>query len=248
MNKFSIGTILDNNSEAAVVVIGNDVIHLDSLLAATGNEDLPGGFGLSEMLDHWDVWLLRLKSVVDTFENNVSIRNACEIEAVSEVTWLPPIQRPRELICMGTNYAGHAAEVSSDPLKAPYSFIKTTSNTLRGSGATITLLDVAQMNDWDVIGRAARHVEEGRAMDYVAGYTIINDVSARDWVASSPKFLGIDWVVGKSIDGYAPIASMCAEIFVTQKLPVPTELANRLLPAAAFVLCTQKSKLGRIQP
>jgi 2-keto-4-pentenoate hydratase/2-oxohepta-3-ene-1,7-dioic acid hydratase in catechol pathway len=42
-------------------------------------------------------------------------------------------------------------------------------------------------------------------MDYVAGYTIINDVSARDWVASSPKFLGIDWVVGKSIDGYAPM-------------------------------------------
>ena len=44
------------------------------------------------------------------------------------------------------------------------------------------------------------------------------------------------------------IASMCAESFVTQKLPVPTELVNRLPPAAAFVLCTQKSKLGRIQP
>jgi acylpyruvate hydrolase len=248
VSKFSMGAILGNHGNAAVVVIGNDVIRLNSLLAATGNEDLPGGFGLSEMLHHWDVWLPRLKSVVVAFENNVPIRNACEIEAVSEVTWLPPIQRLRKLICIGTNYAGHAAEVSSDPLKAPYSFIKTTSNTLRGSGATITLLDIAQMNDWDVIGRAARHVEEGRAMDYVAGYTIINDVSARDWVASSPKFLGIDWVVGKSIDGYAPIASMCAEIFVTQKLPVPTELANRLLPAAAFVLCTQKSKLGRIQP
>ena len=42
-------------------------------------------------------------------------------------------------------------------------------------------------------------------MDYVAGYSIINDVSARDWVASSPKFLGIDWVIGKSMDGYAPM-------------------------------------------
>jgi acylpyruvate hydrolase len=252
VSKFSMGAILGNHGNAAVVVIGNDVIRLNSLLAATGNEDLPGGFGLSEMLDHWDVWLPRLKSVVGALENNVSIRNACEIEAVSEVTSLPPIQRPRKLICMGTNYAGHAAEVSSDPLKAPYSFIKTTSNTLRGSHATITLLDIAQMNDWEVEltvvnGRAARHVEEGRAMDYVAGYTIINDVSARDWVASSPKFLGIDWVVGKSIDGYAPIASMCGESFVTQNLPVPTGLANRLLPAAAFVLCTQTSKLGRIQ-
>ena len=43
-------------------------------------------------------------------------------------------------------------------------------------------------------------------------------------------------------------ASMCAESFVIQKLPVLTGLANRLLPAAEFVLCTQKSKLGRIQP
>jgi hypothetical protein len=159
------GPILGNHGNAAVVVIGNDVIRLNSLLAATGNEDLPGGFGLSEMLDHWDVWLPRLESVVGAFENNVSIRNACEIEVVSEVTWLPPIQRPRKLICMGINYAGHAAEVSSEPLKAPYSFIKTTSNTLRGSGATITLLDIAQMNDWEVeltvvIGRAARRVEE----------------------------------------------------------------------------------------
>jgi len=136
VSKFSIGAILDNNRDVAVVVIGNDVIRLNSLLAATGKEDLPGGFGLSEMLDHWDVWLPRLKSVVDAFENKVSIRNACAIKAVSEVTWLPPIQRPRQLICMGTNYAGHASEVSSDPLKAPYSFVKSTSNTLRGSGAS----------------------------------------------------------------------------------------------------------------
>jgi len=210
VSKFSIGAVQNNNGDATVVVIGNDVIRLNSLLAATGNDVLPSGFGLSEMLDQWDVWFPRLKSFVDAFEGEVSIRNACDIGAISEVNWLPPIQRPRKLICMGTNYAGHASEVSSDPLKTPYSFIKSASNTLCGSGATITLLDIAQMNDWEVelavvIGRTARHVEESQAMDYVAGYTIINDVSARDWVASSPKFLGIDWVVGKSIDGYAPM-------------------------------------------
>jgi 2-keto-4-pentenoate hydratase/2-oxohepta-3-ene-1,7-dioic acid hydratase in catechol pathway len=210
VNKFSIGAIQGIDSDTAVVVIGNDAIRLNSLLAATSNEVLPSGCGLSEMLDQWDFWLPRLKSAVEAFEGDASIRNACDIQAISEVNWLPPIQRPRKLICMGTNYAGHASEVSSDPLKTPYAFIKSASNTLRGSGATITLLDIAQMNDWEVelavvIGRAARHVEESQAMDYVAGYTIINDVSARDWVASSPKFLGIDWVVGKSIDGYAPM-------------------------------------------
>jgi 2-keto-4-pentenoate hydratase/2-oxohepta-3-ene-1,7-dioic acid hydratase in catechol pathway len=210
VSKFSIGAIQNNSGDATVVVVNKDVILLNSLLAATGNEVLPSGVGLSEMLDQWDVWFPRLKSVVEAFEGDVSIRNACDIGAISEVNWLPPIQRPRKLICMGTNYAGHASEVSSNPLTTPYSFIKSASNTLRGSGATIKLLDIAQMNDWEVelavvIGRAARHVEEGQAMDYVAGYTIINDVSARDWVASSPKFLGIDWLVGKSIDGYAPM-------------------------------------------
>ena len=120
MIKFSIGIILENNRDVAVVVIGNDVIRLNYLLAATGKEDLPGGFGLSEMLDHWDVWLPHLKGVVGAFENNASIRNACEIEAVSEVIWLPPIQRPRKLICMGTNYAGHASAV-----RAPRSLFST---------------------------------------------------------------------------------------------------------------------------
>jgi 2-keto-4-pentenoate hydratase/2-oxohepta-3-ene-1,7-dioic acid hydratase in catechol pathway len=230
LSKFSIGAILDRGREVAVVVIGDEVVHFNSLLAATAAEELPEGFGLSEMLDHWEFWLPQLKGSVDAFAKNVSIRGACTIEAGSVVTWLPPIQRPRKLICMGTNYAGHASEVSSDPLKAPYSFIKSASNTLRGSGATIRLLDIAQMNDWEielavVIGRAARHVEEHQAMDYVAGYTIINDVSARDWVTSSPRFLGIDWVVGKSIDGYAPMGpTFTPAEFVTNPQNLDLEL------------------------
>ena len=208
MNRFSIGTILRDNYNTLVIVSGSTVFDLGKLLAASGADSLPSGFGLSEMLDDWATWLPRIKQVVESGERQGI--DTCRIADASEVTWRAPILKPRKLICMGTNYAGHATEVSSDPLKAPYSFIKSSSNTLRGSGDTITLLDVAKMNDWEielavVIGKAARHVDVARAMDYVAGYSIINDVSARDWVASSPKFLGIDWVVGKSIDGYAPM-------------------------------------------
>jgi 2,4-didehydro-3-deoxy-L-rhamnonate hydrolase len=208
MNRFSIGTILRDNYNTLVIVSGSTVFDLGKLLAASGADSLPSGFGLSEMLDDWPTWLPRIKQAVDSGERQGI--NTYRIADVSEVTWRAPILKPRKLICMGTNYAGHATEVSSDPLKAPYSFIKSSSNTLRGSGDTITLLDVAKMNDWEielavVIGKAARRVDVAQAMDYVAGYSIINDVSARDWVASSPKFLGIDWVVGKSIDGYAPM-------------------------------------------
>jgi 2-keto-4-pentenoate hydratase/2-oxohepta-3-ene-1,7-dioic acid hydratase in catechol pathway len=211
MNRFSIGTIFRDNCNTLVIVSGSTVFDLEKLLAASGADSLPSGFGLSEMLDDWARWLPRIKQAVESGKSRGSGGiDTYRIAEVSEVTWRAPILKPRKLICMGTNYAGHATEVSSDPLKAPYSFIKSSSNTLRGSGATITLLDVANMNDWEielavVIGKVARRVDVARAMGYVAGYSIMNDVSARDWVASSPKFLGIDWVVGKSIDGYAPM-------------------------------------------
>ena len=211
MKRFSIGTIFKDNCSTLVIVSGSTVYDLGKLLAASGADPLPSGFGLSEMLDDWASWLTRIKQAVESGKSHGSVDiDNYRISDVSKVTWRAPILKPRKLICMGTNYAGHATEVSSDPLKAPYSFIKSSSNTLRGSGATITLLDIANMNDWEielavVIGKAARHVDVALAMDYVAGYSIINDVSARDWVASSPKFLGIDWVVGKSIDGYAPM-------------------------------------------
>jgi hypothetical protein len=163
--------------------MGNEVVRLNSLLAVTANEDLPEGFGLSEMLGHRDFRLPRLGSVIDAFAKNIWTRDSCAIEAVSAVTWLPPIQR---LICIGTNCTGHASEVSSDALKTPYSLIKSAGNTLRGSGATIRLLEIDRMNDWQIElavvigGRAARHVEERRV-------------------------LGVDRGIGKSIDGCAPM-------------------------------------------
>lgn len=164
MNGFSIGTIFRDNCNTLVIVSGSTVFDLGKLLAASGADSLPSGFGLSEMLDDWATFP-RIKQAVESGESQGSGGiDTYRIADVSEVTWRAPILKPRKLICMGTNYAGHATEVSSDPLKAPYSFIKSSSNTLRGSGATITLLDVANMNDWEielavVIGRAARRVD-----------------------------------------------------------------------------------------
>ena len=210
MRKFSLGDVRIGNGHAVVMVIDDDIYALQPLLDACGLVSISDNAGVSEMLEQWSEWLPRLKEIADGLEDHSRHFSAARIGTVADCVWLPPIQRPRKLICMGTNYAGHASEVSSDPLNAPYSFLKSTSNTLRGSGDVVTLLDIAEMNDWEaelavVIGRPARHVSEADALDYVAGYSIINDVSARDWVAGSPKFLGIDWVVGKSIDGYAPL-------------------------------------------
>ena len=168
MNGFSIGTIFRDNCNTLVIVSGSTVFDLGKLLAASGTDSLPSGFGLSEMLDDWATWFPRTKQAVESGESQGSGDiDTYRIADVSEVTGRAPSLKPRKLICMGTNYAVHATEVSSDPLKAPYSLIKSSSNTLRGSGATVTLLDVANMNDWEielavVIGKSARRVEYER--------------------------------------------------------------------------------------
>jgi 2-keto-4-pentenoate hydratase/2-oxohepta-3-ene-1,7-dioic acid hydratase in catechol pathway len=92
----------------------------------------------------------------------------------------------------------------------PYAFLKPPSTTLRGAGSDILLLAGATMNDWEVelavvMGSEARNVSEADALGHVAGYTIMNDVSVRDHVADRPSFLGIDWVLAKAADGYAPM-------------------------------------------
>ncbi len=126
--------------------------------------------------------------------------------------WLPPILYPRKLVCLGANYTDHVDEMKAAPLKVPYAFLKPPTTTLTGSGSDVTLLRQARMNDWEVelavvMGRRAKDVTEGDALDYVAGYAVINDVSARDWIADKPE-VGIDWVMQKAPDGYAPMGPM----------------------------------------
>jgi hypothetical protein len=125
MNGFSIGTIFRDNCNTLVIVSGSTVFDLGKLLAASGTDSLPSGFGLSEMLDDWATWFPRIKQAVESGESQGSGDiDTYRIADVSEVTGRAPSLKPRKLICMGTNYAGHATEVSSDPLKAPYSLIK----------------------------------------------------------------------------------------------------------------------------
>ncbi len=214
MSGFQLGTALVANRETVIIMMEKRFYPLGKLFALNGLDPIPAGVGLSEMIDDWTVWLERIKeSVNDAKSGTPSLQASVEPLSVDEITWLPPVRRPRKLICMGTNYSGHAKEVASKALKMPYSFLKPPSNTLSGSGSVVTLLDISEMNDWEielavVIGKTARHVPEGDALGFVAGYSVMNDVSSRDWVAERPEFLGIDWVVGKAADGYAPMGPL----------------------------------------
>lgn len=115
-----------------------------------------------------------------------------------------PIPNPGKILCIGLNYADHAAE-SGQPLPDyPIVFSKY-SNTVIGSGDAIILPKVTNMVDYEaelgfVIGRRGRHISEAEALDYVAGYMPINDVSARDYQERVSQ-----WTMGKSFDTFAPM-------------------------------------------
>lgn len=142
----------------------------------------------------------------------------------SSVKLAAPIPNPGKILCIGLNYADHAAE-SGQPLPDyPIVFSKY-SNTVIGSGDAIILPKVTNMVDYEaelgfVIGRRGRHISEAEALDYVAGYMPINDVSARDYQERVSQ-----WTMGKSFDTFAP---MGPALVTADEVGDPHKLAIRL--------------------
>jgi acylpyruvate hydrolase len=132
--------------------------------------------------------------------------NAVESHMIpeSQVRLLAPIPRPGKIICVGLNYKDHAEEGGRAIPEYPTIFSKY-ANTVIGSGDPILIPRVSSKIDFEVelavvIGKKARYVEEKDAFNYVAGYTILNDVTARDF-----QRLTSQWTVGKSFDTFAPM-------------------------------------------
>lgn len=137
-------------------------------------------------------------SVLDRWE-----RTATRL-ALEEVTLLAPIVPPN-VLCIGRNYEAHAAESGSEVPGEPPLFIKAAS-CLIGPGAPVVLPKAAPSQvDYEaelvvVIGKAARHVRQADALDYVLGYTCGHDVSARDC-----QFGDVQWARGKSFETFGPV-------------------------------------------
>ncbi|MDQ0338292.1 acylpyruvate hydrolase [Caldalkalibacillus uzonensis] len=126
------------------------------------------------------------------------------IYAVDEVKLKAPIPRPGKLVCVGLNYVDHCEETGMDIPKSPVIFSKY-ANAVVGPDDAILLPPNSDQVDYEaelafVIGKKAKQVSESEAMAYIAGYTIINDVSARDIQLGDGQ-----WVRGKSPDSFAPM-------------------------------------------
>ncbi len=125
---------------------------------------------------------------------------------LDEITLLAPVAGSQKVICIGRNYADHAAEMNSTVGQLPVVFNKLPSS-LIGPRQPIRLPAVSQQVDYEaelvvVMGRGGRNIAQAHAMEHVFGYCCGNDVSARDWQKGSP---GGQWLLGKSFDTFAPI-------------------------------------------
>ncbi len=127
------------------------------------------------------------------------------------VRWGAPIARPSAVICIGMNYAAHAAESGAAPPKQPVVFLKTP-NTVGGPDDPVQIPRGREATDWEVelgvvIGRPARDVPEARALEHVAGYTVLDDVSAREFQFDiSPPQTSF----AKGMDGFCPMGPWIA--------------------------------------
>jgi len=130
--------------------------------------------------------------------------------SVAELELRPPLARPSKLICIGLNYRSHCEEQGAEPPRTPTFFAKFP-NALVGHGASVRLPGWSSRVDYEaevafVIGLRAKDVSEERALEHVAGYTLLNDLSARDYQFKTPQ-----WMPGKTFDGAAP----CGPALVT---------------------------------
>jgi 2-keto-4-pentenoate hydratase/2-oxohepta-3-ene-1,7-dioic acid hydratase in catechol pathway len=152
------------------------------------------------------------------------------VYALEAVRLGPPILDPEKIICLGLNYRSHAAEAGLELPKVPMLFAKYR-NTLVGPTEPIVLPALSTQVDYEgelavVIGRRCKDLTADTALDSVAGYMVLNDVSARDIQMRTSQFLS-----GKSMDTFAPCgpALVMNEIRDPQTLAIATRVNGRTL-------------------
>jgi 2-keto-4-pentenoate hydratase/2-oxohepta-3-ene-1,7-dioic acid hydratase in catechol pathway len=168
------------------------------------NEDFFGSNGLDQLAQ----WVQSNQKVAPRLD-------------VCDVQLAPAIARPSKIVCVGLNYAKHAAEAGMEPPSEPVVFFKATS-AWTGPNDNIVIPRNSKKTDWEVelavvIGKKTKYVSEANALEHVAGYAVHNDYSERQWQL---EMLG-QWVKGKSADTFAPFGPFMA---TKDEIPNPNNL------------------------
>jgi 2-keto-4-pentenoate hydratase/2-oxohepta-3-ene-1,7-dioic acid hydratase in catechol pathway len=150
---------------------------------------------------------------------------AAHVHPAASIRYLPPIALPQKIICIGLNYRDHAAEVGL-PLPTDVVAFAKYANTLVGHGADVIIPRESDKVDYEaelafVIGKRGHHIAAEHAYEYIAGYTIVNDVSVRDYQMRTSQ-----WMLGKTFDTHAPIGPV---VVTTDEIPDPQTLKIRTI-------------------
>lgn len=170
-----------------------------------------------------------LMPLAENLVNHREENNACF--AISEVEILPPIPVPEKIICIGLNYIDHCKETGMEQPVSPVIFSKY-ANAIVGHNDEVMIPVNSNEVDFEaelavVIGRKAKCVTEKEANDFVFGYTIMNDISARDL-----QFSDGQWSRGKSADTFAPTGPVIVtkdEIGNPHNLSITLELNGEVM-------------------
>jgi 2,4-diketo-3-deoxy-L-fuconate hydrolase len=203
----------------SAVVGGDERVVVET---AEGVYTAPESLTMMQVIADWENWRPRLERLSG---------NGAEQLSPGQLRWLPPLM-PQKLICVGTNYTDHIAEMEAAgaPKGAnpwPFGFFKPPRTALVGHDATVTLPGYAEKVDWEaelavIIGDGAKATSD-EPLDAVFGYSVLNDVSVRDFML--PHALGLDAIVAKGFDRSAPMGPW---IVPAGDIPDPQDLTIRL--------------------
>lgn len=198
------------------------VVQADSILLPVKSSDWPAELNsMLQVIDNCDQSLQDLRVFIEQAKPEQRI-------SLSHVELLSPLPRPRQnIMCLGWNYIEHVEETTGNSLEAPklpkYPIVFTkAASSMNGPYADIPVnLEVSNKMDWEVelgvvIGKGGKGIPRAQALEHVFGYTIINDISARDYQKRHKQFF-----IGKSFTGACPMGPW---IVTADEIPNPQTL------------------------
>ena len=210
--------IKQNNKAILAARRGNDLVDLEKVSPGIGTD-------LSAIL---------AKGALKGLDAKVASAGADAL-VKGDYSYLAPIPRPPKIICVGLNYVDHASESPYEKPKYPVLFLRVATS-LVAHGEPLLAPKLSEQFDYEgemvaVIGKGGRHISRANALDHVAGYSVFNDGSVRDFQFKSPQ-----WTVGKNFDNtgaFGPHVVSVDELPAGAKgLRIQTRLNRRIMQDA----------------
>jgi len=236
MTTYKLVTYRANKEDRAGVLINDQVYDIQKITKEVSFDTMMG------VLAQW----AKAKKALAEFEKTVLAgKSKAQGIALKKAKLQAPVLMPGQLYCAGANYSDHMAEMAKvtgvpegpnmkELGERAWHFIKSGRSCIAGPGAKVKIPDASKKMDWEieltaVIGKTAKNVSVDKALNYVAGYTIANDLSARDLMRrpknppTSPFHM--DWIGQKCFDGGCPIGPW---IVPSDQIKNPHQLALKL--------------------